>query len=127
MRIEEHFEIVQLPEFKKDMKKLKKKYLTLEDDLRTFIGAQIYLYHKLGKDNQGVFPVSDLGIEEHNVFKAKKFACRSLSGTGVRSGIRVIYSYEHKSNSKDKLTLIEIYYKGDKETEDKDRILKYFG
>ena len=127
MKIEEHFQVIRLTEFEKDMKKLLKKYRTLEEDLIVFISTQVFLYHKLNKDNQGVFPISDLGIEEHNIYKAKKFACRSLSGTGSKSGIRVIYSYREQEKDKDKITLIEIYYKGDKESEDRERIHKYFG
>jgi hypothetical protein len=42
---------------------------------------------------------------------------------GVQSGIRVIYAYFEE---KDKIELIEIYYKGDKENEDRERILKYY-
>jgi len=43
------------------------------------------------------------------------------------TGIRVIYSYREQEKDKDKITLIEIYYKGDKESEDRERIHKYFG
>lgn len=126
MKIDEYFEITRLPEFNRDMKKLVKKYKTLEDDIKIFIGTQIFLYHKLNKDNQGVFTISGLGIEGHNIFKAKKIACMSLGGTGCNSGIRVIYSYEKNPDGKDKIVLIEIYYKGEKENEDRARIFEYF-
>jgi hypothetical protein len=85
VKVEKYFEVYRVSEFEKDMKKLKKKYRTLEDDLKNFLGTQVFLHHKLNKDNQGVFLISGLGIERHNVYKAKKFACRSLSGTGVKS------------------------------------------
>jgi hypothetical protein len=62
-------------------------------------------------------------IESPKIYKAKKFACRSLKGKGVQSGIRVIYAYFEE---KDKIELIEIYYKGDKENEDRERILRYY-
>jgi len=42
----------------------------------------------------------------------------------VASGIRITYAYFKEM---DKIELIEIYYKGDKEKEDKARILKYYG
>lgn len=109
------------------MKKLSKRFRTLEGDLENFLNAQIILYHIQGVDNKGVVPISGLGIDEPEIYKAKKFACRSLAGTGSRSGIRVIYSYEEQEGNKDKIILIEIYYKGDKENEDRERILKYFG
>jgi len=54
----------------------------------------------------------------------RKFACRSLKGRGVQSGIRIIYAYFQE---KDKIELIEIYYKGDKESEDRQRIFRYYG
>ena len=47
----------------------------------------------------------------------------SLKGKGVNSGIRVIYAY---FNEEDKIVFIEIYYKGDKENEDKERIVEFF-
>ena len=126
MRIEKHCEIKSTPEFDKELKKLRKKYKTLNDDLEIFLNTQIYLYHIKNIDNKGVFNLSNIGIAEPKTYKAKKFSCRSLSGTGSRSGIRVIYSYQKRKNKKDKIILIEIYYKGDKKNEDRDRIKKYF-
>ncbi|OGS21066.1 MAG: hypothetical protein A2252_04010 [Elusimicrobia bacterium RIFOXYA2_FULL_39_19] len=58
------------------------------------------------------------------IYKAKKFACRALKGSGANSGIRVIYAYDE---AQDKIELIEIYFKGDKENEDKQRINKIYG
>lgn len=51
------------------------------------------------------------------------FNYKSLKGKGVQSGIRVIYAY---FEVEDKIVLIEIYYKGDKENEDRDRISRYY-
>jgi len=42
---------------------------------------------------------------------------------GVHSGIRVIYAYHE---AEDKIELIEIYFKGDKENEERERILKNY-
>jgi len=116
-------EISRLPEFDKDMRKLLRRFKTLEDDLRVFIKNELNLYHKIRIDNKGVFQVPDLKIESPKIYKAKKFACRSLKGKGVQSGIRVIYAY---FEGQDKIELIEIYYKGDKENEDRERIFKYY-
>lgn len=110
------------PEFEKDVKKLPKRFETLKDDLKTFIEKEMFLYHKLKIDNKGVFQITDLKIENPKIYKAKKFACRSLKGKGAQSGIRIIYAYFEE---KDKVELIEIYYKGDKENEDKERIVRY--
>jgi len=116
-------EINRLPEFKKDMRKLGKRFRTLEDDLKIFIKTELNLRHKVKKNNKGIFPISGLRIENPKIYKAKKFACRSLKGKGVQSDIRVIYVY---FKEQDKIELIEIYYKGDKEKEDRKRILKYY-
>ena len=91
-------EVVELPEFTKDLKKLVKKFPTLKEDLKKFISTQLVLFHKLGMDNNGIFRLTDLGFDNPPVFKAKKFACRSLKGKGVMSGIRVIYAYHLKSD-----------------------------
>jgi mRNA-degrading endonuclease RelE of RelBE toxin-antitoxin system len=113
-------EIVELPEFKKDLKKLRKRFPTLEEDLQIFISTQLVLFHKMGLDNNGIFRITDLGFDSPPVFKAKKFACRALKGKGVMSGIRVIYAFYPDT---DRVELIEIYFKGIKENEDRQRIL----
>ena len=112
-----------LPEFERDFKKLSKRFRTLEEDFKTFVDTQLNLFHKQGIDNKGVLPISSLGILNPKIYKAKKFACRSLKGRGVDSGIRVIYAYWEE---KDKLEFIEIYFKGDKENEDRGRILVHY-
>ncbi len=115
--------IKELAEFKKDLKKLSKRFRTLREDLKIFTEKQLKLYHKLGMDNKGIFSIPDLGIDYPKIYKAKKFACRSLKGKGAASGIRVIYAYYEKE---DEIEFIEIYYKGNKENEDRARILKYY-
>ena len=116
-------EVRRLVEFEKDLKRLSKKFRTLETDLETFIQNQLNLYHKLRIDNRGILQISDLGISYPKIFKAKKFACRSLKGEGVASGIRVIYAYFEQE---DVIELVEIYYKGEKENEDRNRLLRNY-
>lgn len=111
--------IVYLPEFEKEKKKLLKRFRTLDEDLNIFINVQLKLFHKLGIDNNAIEHLSDLGINEPKIYKVKKFACKSLKGKGVQSGIRIIYSFFEKA---DRIEFEEIYYKGDKENEDRDRI-----
>jgi len=91
--------------------------------LKIFIDTQLYLYHKSKIDNGGIFQIRDIQIENPKIYKAKKFTCRSLKGKGVKSGIRIIYAYFEEE---DKIELIEIYYKGNKENEDRERILRYY-
>ena len=105
--------------FCKDLKKLQKKYSPLEEDLKTFIKAQLYPFHKLQVDNHGLISINDLGFESPQIYKAKKFACKALKGKGSRSGIRVIYTYLVEE---DAIYLIKIYSKSEKENEDRKRI-----
>ena len=110
--------------FQKNLKKLTKKFRTLKEDLQNFIKTQLVLFHKMNIDNDGVKQITGLKTEEPKIFKAKKFACKSLKGKGAKSGIRVIYSYFEEE---DVIEFIEIYYKGDKEHENKERIKKALG
>ena len=97
--------------------------MTLEEDLKNFIKTGLNSYHKLEQDYKGIVPISGLGIESPQIYKARKFACRALKYKGGYSGIRVIYAYFEET---DTIELIEIYYKGDKKTEDKARLLEYY-
>jgi mRNA-degrading endonuclease RelE of RelBE toxin-antitoxin system len=117
-------QITHAPEFEKDLKKLVKRFASLEEDLEIFMKVAMNIFHKQKIDSGAIFHISDLGIHSPKIYKAKKFACKSLKGKGVHSGIRVIYAYHEEE---DRIEFIEIYYKGDKEIEDRERILKYFG
>lgn len=46
-------EIIRPPEFESDMKKLLKRFRSLEADLDNFIKIELKLFHKLGIDNKG--------------------------------------------------------------------------
>ena len=116
-------QIKRFPPFKKDLKKLLKRFRTLEDDLKIFINTQLKLFHKIKEDNDGIKQIKGLKQEYPEIFKAKKFACKSLKGKGAKSGIRIIYAYFEQE---DTIEFIEIYFKGDRENEDKERIKKYF-
>jgi hypothetical protein len=109
-----------LEEFSRDYKR----FPSLEEDLSTFIDAQLFSYHKLGVDNKGIERIPNLEFEHPPVYKATKFACKALKGKGARSGIRVIYAY---IESLEKIHLIEIYYKEkDNTKENKERIKKNY-
>jgi hypothetical protein len=117
-------QITHVPEFEKDLKKLAKRFTSLEDDLKIFIKVAMNAFHKQNVDSKAIFHISDLGIHSPKIFKAKKFACKALKGKGARSGLRVIYAYHEDL---DKVEFMEIYYKGDKEVESRERIGKYYG
>jgi mRNA-degrading endonuclease RelE of RelBE toxin-antitoxin system len=112
-----------VPEFEKDLKKLLKRFSSLEDDLRMFIKVAMNLFHKQKIDSNAIFHISDLGINSPKIYKGKKFACKALKGKGAQSGIRIIYAYYEEE---DWIKFIEIYYKGDKESEDRERIIKHY-
>lgn len=112
-----------LPDFKKDFKKLEKNYPTLKQDLEVFVKIQLKLSHKLNIDNSGIVQISGLSIAVPKICKARKFTCKSLKGRGSHSRIRIIYAY---FKDDDRIELVEMYFKGDKENEDRQRILKYY-
>ena len=113
----------EIPKFRRDFKNLsKKRFISLPDDINTFINTQLQLFHQLNIDIGGVVRISDLGIDYPIIYKVTKFACKSIKGKGVRSGIRIIYAYYEKENI---IEFIEIYHKSDKPNEDKERILDY--
>jgi mRNA-degrading endonuclease RelE of RelBE toxin-antitoxin system len=114
--------VLRLPEFDRDLKSLSKRFRSLEDDLNVFIQSQLTIYHLNGIDNGGIEKIPGVGASDPGVFKARKFACRALKGKGAMSGIRVVYSFYETTKA---ICLIEIYFKGDKQNEDRDRIKKY--
>jgi mRNA-degrading endonuclease RelE of RelBE toxin-antitoxin system len=109
------------PEFEKDLRRLKR-FSSLNEDLKIFIKIAMNAFHKQKIDSKAIFHISDLGILSPKIYKAKKFACKALKGKGAQSGIRVIYAYHEEE---DWIEFIEIYYKGDKANEDRERIARY--
>ena len=113
-----------LREFSADLKKLAKRFPTLEADLETFSNTQLVLSHQTKVDNHGVERIAGIGFEDPQIFKAVKFSCRSLKGKGSKSGIRVIYAFFPKTH---RIDFIEIYYKEKDDTkEDRSRIKRIY-
>jgi len=112
------------PEFTHDKKKLAKRFRTIEEDLDKLIEYQLFLYHKLKRDNHGIFRIPGLGFEHPPVYKVKKFACRSIKGKGANTGLRLIYAY---FDADDRVELIQLYFKERQGTDcDKDRIKRLY-
>ena len=111
------FEI--LPEYQRDLKILLKKYRTLSEDLEVVKKVLI-----VSPDERPPFSfrIEGLGLATC-VIKVKKIACKALKGRGVNSGLRLIYAHFKEEG---KIVFIELYHKNDKETEDKERIIKNF-
>ncbi len=111
-----------IPEFDKDLKKLLKKFRTLEEDIETAKRNAIELYHIREINNLSVFQIPGFHLPGARIFKLKKFSCKALKGKGVKSGIRVIYAF-YPGNLL--VEFIEIYYKADQANEDQERIKNY--
>lgn len=109
----------ELAEFKKDLRTLIKKYRTLNEDLEV---VKKVLEVTPNERPPFSFSIDNLGLETC-IIKVKKIASKSLKGRGVNSGLRLIYAY---FPGKNKITLIELYHKNDKENEDRNRITENF-
>ena len=101
-----------LPEFEKEFKRLSKKYRTLEDDLEKF--KKVLESFPTGTGRNFAIIHSGKNIK---VVKAR-MACQALRDRSLR----VIYAYFEQEQ---KIEFIEVYYKGNKENEDRNRIRKY--
>ena len=102
----------ELPEFQKDCKHLEKKYKSLTGDLKEFRSVVT----AVPSGNSKHFNI----ITQNNtvyIVKARLF-CRYLKG----SSLRVVYAYFEQEQ---RIEFIEVYFKGDKEKENHDRIKKY--
>jgi mRNA-degrading endonuclease YafQ of YafQ-DinJ toxin-antitoxin module len=108
-----------LTEFKKDLKNLLKKYRTLNEDLD--VVKQVL---EVTPDERPPFSfrIDNLGLETC-VIKVKKIACKALKGSGVNSGLRLIYAYYEEE---ERIIFVELYHKNDKENEDRERVLNNF-
>jgi len=109
-------------EFEKDLKQLLKKLPTLREDIEIAKVFAIELFHLKNIDRRAIFLIPNFCTEELKVCKVKKFACKALKGRGAKSGIRIVYAYYVQTNTVD---FIEIYFKGETENEDKERIKRY--
>lgn len=105
-----HFD--KLPEFEKEFSKLSKKYPSLAEDLKKF--------EKLVTMNATGFGVNFVTIHHSEKVKLVKarLACKSLRDRSIR----VIYAYHNDTIT---FVYIELYFKGDKENEDRERIAQY--
>jgi len=112
----------EISEFKKDFKNLLKRFRTLEKDFEIMKKYTIETHHIKNIPSSAIFKIEGFCGEEYTSNKIKKFACMSLSGKGSNSKIRVIYVYEEKEK---KVTFIEIYFKGDRENEDRKRLQEF--
>ena len=109
----------ELDEFKKDIKKLSKKYRTIIDDVEV---VKKVLSVNPNERPPFSYRIEGLGIETC-IIKIKKIASRSFKGKGVKSGLRLIYAHFEEEK---KIIMIEIYHKSNKSIEDRERIIGNF-
>jgi len=110
-------------EFKRDFKKLLKKFSSLAEDFEVNKQYRIELFHCKEVNSGSIFEIQGAGnTDELKFFKVKKFQCKSLKGRGAKSGIRVIYAYLPIDQ---KIVFLEIYFKTDQENEKKERIMDF--
>lgn len=117
-------EIVRTEKFSSDLKKLKKEYDYLDNDMEVFETALKCSSSNPICGSVRSVRIADLGekYEKYPIYKAKSFRCRALHGKGSRSGMRIIF---HQDKDQDKIFLIQIYHKSTTENHDKTRILQY--
>ena len=101
-----------LAEFEKEFRRLFKKYRTIGDDFEKF--KKVLLVAPTGVGKNFVIIHS---TETIKIVKAR-MACRALRDRSLR----VIYAFSESSH---RIEFIEIYFKGEKENEDRERIKEY--
>lgn len=113
-----------IAEFEKDFKRLEKRFRTLKDDFENMKRSLLEVHYLKNTPLPANALVDIKGCcgEKYKSQKVRKFACKSLKNLGNRSGIRIIFVIEFTENKDFKITFIEIYYKGDKENEDRKRL-----
>ena len=116
-----------IAEFEKDFKKLEKRFRTLKDDFENMKRSLLEVHYVKNTPLPADALVDIKGCcgEKYKSQKVRKFACKSLKNLGNRSGIRIIFVIEFTEDKDFKITFIEIYYKGDKENEDRSRLLNF--
>lgn len=105
----------ELDAYQRDLKSLGKRYRSLPEDI-----AVVKQILAVMPDARPPFSFQITGVGEGNcVVKVKKVACKSLKGKGVQTGLRLVYAFFKET---DRIVLLEVYHKSDKENEDQRRI-----
>ncbi len=109
--------------FEKQIKKLTRKYPTLEEDLFEAQKGAIELFHIHNLNNDAVRLVPKFDRKIVQIYKIKKFTCKALKGKGSKSGIRIIYAFYPQEF---KVEFLEIYFKEKSNSDmDYDFVYKY--
>jgi len=97
-------DIVPVPEFSKDLHKLRK-YNSIEEDLGDFKKILIFHLKDIKKAPLDVKELQGFGEGFLPAYKARKFSCQYLKN---KRDIRVVFTYD---SYEDEIILIEIYHK----------------
>jgi hypothetical protein len=112
-------DISTIPEYERDVKRYAKRFRTIEDDIEV-----VKAILKVKPDQRPPFSQRIEGLRiETCIIKVRKIACRALKGRGVDSGFRLVYAYFPEDV---RIVLVELYFKADKEIEDRNRIIEHF-
>jgi hypothetical protein len=109
-------EFSELPEFARDLKRLKKKYPSLDEDIKHFKKVLRVRPEGVGGKHWNCVHRDDEGGVM--IFKVR-LACAYLKADRMR----VIYAYHRGGNGG--IVFVEIYFKGDQVNEDRERIKRY--
>lgn len=102
----------QLPEFEKEFSKLSRKYPSLAEDLKKVEKLIEMNPTGVGKNFTVIFCSDAVKLIK------TRLACKSLRDRSMR----MIYAYHNDTVT---FVYIELYFKGDKENEDRERIKEY--
>ncbi len=103
----------EIPAFKKEFKRLFKKHKTLDDDFKKFKKVLLAAPTGIGKNFIIIHSSSKIKLVKAHL------ACRALRNNHL---LRVIYCYFEQEQ---RIEFIELYFKGNKENEDRERIKEY--
>ena len=90
-------------EFRKDLKKLEKKYRSLPEDL---LYVKLILTEEPDAKPPFSFRIEGLKLKSC-IIKIRKIACKSLKSRGVNSGLRLVYAY-FKEESRIEIRLLAV-------------------
>jgi mRNA-degrading endonuclease RelE of RelBE toxin-antitoxin system len=105
-----NFELTQ--EFEKELKRFKKKYRSLPEDLSLF--KKVLTIYPKGNSKHFACLTKEKSI---SIYKTRLF-CQYLK----KESFRIIYAFDIDKNI---IHFIELYYKGERENEDEKRITKF--
>lgn len=108
-------------QFEKDLKRLSKKFSSLSKDLEVLKVYGIELFHEK-KSSIDIVQIPGFSDDRFKIYKVRSIACRALKNKGKHSGLRLIYAYDIENNE---CIFLELYFKGEKENEDRERIKKF--